>query len=140
MKEELQDLIDLLHERKWSCVLRTGEIYTFERRGVEDLYALLREQPGLLLGADVADKVVGKGAAALMVLGRVRRVYADVLSEPAYGLLFQAGISVSYGRLVSAIRNRAGNGWCPVETLCRDKETAEECLPLIAGFVERLRI
>ena len=134
MKEELQDLIDLLHERKCSCVLRNGEIYTFERRGVEDLYALL------LLGADVADKVVGKGAAALMVLGRVRRVYADVLSEPAYGLLFQAGISVSYGRLVSAIRNRAGNGWCPVETLCRDKETAEECLPLIAGFVERLRI
>ena len=88
----------------------------------------------------MADKVVGKGAAALMVLGRVRRVYADVLSEPAYGLLFQTGISVSYGRLVSAIRNRAGNGWCPVETLCRDKETAEECLPLIAGFVERLRV
>ena len=85
MKDELQDLIDLLHERKCSCVLRNGEIYTFERRGVEDLYALLREQPGLLLGADVADKVVGKGAAALMVLGRVRRVYADVLSEPAYG-------------------------------------------------------
>ena len=62
MKEELQDLIDLLHERKCSCVLRNGEIYTFERRGVEDLYDLLREQPGLLLGADVADKVVGKGA------------------------------------------------------------------------------
>ena len=60
MKEELQDLIDLLHERKCSCVLRNGEIYTFERRGVEDLYALLREQSGLLLGADVADKVVGK--------------------------------------------------------------------------------
>ena len=59
MKEELQDLIDLLHERKCSCVLRNGEIYTFERRGVEDLYALLREQSGLLLGADVADKVVG---------------------------------------------------------------------------------
>ena len=46
MKEELQDLIDLLHERKCSCVLRNGEIYTFERRGVEDLYDLLREQPG----------------------------------------------------------------------------------------------
>ena len=139
MKEELQDLIDLLHGRKCSCVLRNGEIRTFERRGVEDLYDLLRERPGLLVGADVADKVVGKGAAALMVSGRVGRVYAGVISEPAYGLLLQAGIPVSYGRLVPAIRNRAGNGWCPVETLCRDKETAEECLPLIAGFVERLR-
>lgn len=91
MKDELQDLIDLLHERKCSCVLRNGEIYTFERRGVEDLYALLREQPGLLLGADVADKVVGKGAAALMVLGRVRRVYADVLSEPGLRTVVSSG-------------------------------------------------
>ncbi len=139
MMEGLQDLKDLLHERKCSCVLRNGETRTFGRRGVEDLYDLLRERPGLLLGADVADKVVGKGAAALMVSGRVRRVYADVISEPAYGLLLRAGIPVSYGRLVPAIRNRAGDGWCPVETLCRDKATAEECLPLIAGFVERLR-
>ncbi len=136
MKEDLQDLIDLLHERKCSCVLRNGGIYTFVHRGVKDLYDLLRKQPGLLLGADVADKVVGKGAAALMALGRVRRIYADVFSEPAYGLLLQAGIPVFYGRLVPAIRNRAGNGLCPVETLCCDKETAEECLPLIAEFCE----
>ena len=45
MKEELQDLIDLLHERKCSCVLRNGEIYTFERRGVEDLYACCGNSP-----------------------------------------------------------------------------------------------
>ena len=35
MKDELQDLIALLHERKCSCVLRNGEIYTSERSRVE---------------------------------------------------------------------------------------------------------
>lgn len=139
MKEGLQDIIDLLHERDCSCVVRNGVIRTFGRRGVSDLYDLLREQPALLRGADVADKVVGKGAAALLVSGRVGRLYADIISEPAYELLARAGVEVSYGQLVPAIRNRDGDGLCPVETLCRDKETAAECLPLIAKFVERMR-
>mgnify|MGYP006987333252 CR=1 FL=1 len=33
-----------------------------------------------------------------------------------------------------------GKRLVPGGNACRDKETAEECLPLIAGFVERLRI
>lgn len=140
MSGEMKELVGMLHEQGCSCVLRNGgEIRTFRQRGVADLYDLLSAQPQLLCGAEIADKVVGKGAAALMVLGRVSAVYADVMSEPACTLLRKAGIAVHYGQLVSAIRNRAGDGWCPVETLCRDKATAEECLPQIRGFVERMR-
>ena len=133
----MQDLIDLLHCLDCSCVLRNGNIHTYAQRGVADLYELLLRHPQLLRGAEIADKVVGKGAAALMVLGGVREVYADVLSEPACGMLRGAGVPVSCALLVPAIRNRAGDGWCPVETLCRDKATAEECLPLIREFMER---
>ena len=38
----------------------------FRERGVADLFRLLREEPQLLRGAFIADKVVGKGAAALV--------------------------------------------------------------------------
>lgn len=134
----MEDLIDLLHRGGHSLVLRNGNVHTYEERGVSDLYRLLSRHPQLLCGAEVADKVVGKGAAALMVLGKVKEVYADVMSEPALHLFASAGIPVSYGQLVSGIRNRAGDGWCPVETLCNDCQTAEECLPLIRGFMERL--
>lgn len=133
----MQDLIDLLHRSECSLVLRNGNVHTYEQHGVADLYGLLLAHPQLLRGAEIADKVVGKGAAALMVSGGVKEVYADVMSQPALGMFRAAGIPAACGVLVPAIRNRAGDGWCPVETLCRDVATAEECLPLIRRFMER---
>ena len=84
----------------------------FRERGVADLFRLLREEPQLLRGAFIADKVVGKGAAALMVLGGVEGLFADVVSRPALG------IAVEYTVVVPGIMNRAGTGTCPVEQLC----------------------
>jgi iron complex outermembrane receptor protein len=37
----------------------------------------------MLDGASIADKVIGKGAAALMIAGCIKEVYADVISEAA---------------------------------------------------------
>ena len=96
---------------------------------------LLHEEPELLDGAFVADKVVGKGAAALMAAGRVRELFADVVSHAALELLNGAGIPVSYTVAVPHIINRAGDGICPVERLCAGARTAAECLPLIEGFL-----
>ncbi len=71
----MDELIRLLHEGGYSCVIRKEEIRTFTQRGVADLYDLLNQHPVFLHGAQVADKVVGKAAAALMVLGGVREVW-----------------------------------------------------------------
>ena len=58
--------IDRLFAERCSCVIRNGsDMRVFYERGVKDLYRLLKEVPGLLRGAFVADKVVGKAAAAL---------------------------------------------------------------------------
>lgn len=70
----MDELIRLLHEGGYSCVIRKEEIRTFTQCGVADLYDLLNQHPVFLHGAQVADKVVGKAAAALMVLGGVREV------------------------------------------------------------------
>lgn len=134
----MEELVSLLHEGGYSCVLRNGGTYTFTRRGVADLFDLLKHRPGLLKGADVADKVVGKGAAALMILGGVSRLHADVLSEPALCWLERYGVTATYGSLVPFVRNRVGTGWCPVESLCRDAVTPAECLSLIDGFLKAL--
>lgn len=45
--------------------MRNGHVATFDSRGVADLFNLLNDDPEFMQGADVADKVVGKGAAAL---------------------------------------------------------------------------
>lgn len=139
-KEQKEQTIGLLFAEKCSCVVRNGDrVRIFRERGVKDLYRLLREEPQLLDGAFVADKVVGKGAAALMILGGVEELFADVVSHAALELLNGAGTAVSYTVAVPHIINRAGDGICPVERLCAQAQTAQECLPLIEGFIRQIK-
>lgn len=73
-QESKQQIINLLQSEQCSCVIRKGDtIRIFRKRGVQDLYRLLKDDPDFLKGAFVADKVVGKAAAALMILGGRRR-------------------------------------------------------------------
>jgi len=136
--EERQAAIDRLRTERCSCVLcKEGTLRTFRERGVRDLYRLLREEPETLRGAFVADKVVGKGAAALMILGGVRSVFAEVASTPALELFRGAGTEAECACEVPHIVDRAGTGLCPVETLCLPKSTPEECLSQIEMFLKR---
>ncbi len=137
---ERRKLIDRLHAERCSCVIGNGALTrSFHERGISDLYRLLTEEPELLAGAFVADRVVGKGAAALMILGGVCDLHADVISTSALDLFAARGIRVTYGLEVPHIINRSGTGWCPVETLCRDCRTAEECIEPIRRFVGSLQ-
>lgn len=92
----MKDLIDLLHDGGHSLVVANGDIYTFDGRGVSDLFRLLKGNSGFMHGASIADKVVGKAAAALMALAKVKEVYAEVISQPAFDLLCVKEIKVIY--------------------------------------------
>uniref|UniRef100_UPI00405787D8 DUF1893 domain-containing protein n=1 Tax=Alistipes sp. TaxID=1872444 RepID=UPI00405787D8 len=129
-------LVDRLRREHCSCVIRnaTGE-EAFYGRGVSDLYGLLCERPHLLRGASVADKVVGKGAAALMILGGVERLYAEVISRPALALIARSTMQLSYAKVVEQIMNRTQTDRCPVERRCQACQTAEECLIEIQTFM-----
>lgn len=135
----MDELIELLHEGGFSCVIRKEKIRTFTQRGVADLYDLLNRYPAFLHGAQIADKVIGKAAAALMVLGGVREIYTDIISEPALAVLRKADIKVECVQVVPRIRNRARTGWCPLETICYEVESPEDMYPMIRDFVEQMR-
>lgn len=134
----VEEIASILRSEQCSCVICNGDKVTLcYERGVKDLLCLVKGDGSLLKGAQVADKVVGKGAAALMVIGGVREVYAEVISRPALQLLETASVRVAFGSCVPNIVNRAGTGICPVESLCMGCRTAEECLPQIEEFVEK---
>lgn len=129
---------EILAHGDFSLVVLNGAVTrTFTGRGVSDLYNLLTLEPALLKGASIADKVVGKGAAALMILGKVSRLHAAVISEAALDLFAGSDVGVTYTRRVPSIINRAGTGPCPVESLCAGCSTPAECLPLISSFLHR---
>lgn len=140
----MEELTRILHEGNHSLVIRTagGAILTFGGRGVSDLLRLLSAEPETLRGATVADKVVGKAAAALMMLGGVKAMYADTASELALQFIEECsnggGIRLSYKNKVDHITNRSGDGWCPMELACRDAGSAAESLERILAKREEL--
>ena len=136
----MEELINLLHSGGYSCVIANGDnIRTFTQRGVADLYDLLTQEPDFLKGASIADKVVGKGAAALMILGGIRELHTDIISSKALDLLRSSDIKVHFVQEVPFIWNSDHTGWCPVETMCSEEESAEAILPLIRDFLEKIR-
>lgn len=132
----MEKLKDILASEGHSCVLFNGEQRCFDRRGVIDLLKLYDEEPSVLHHAIIADKVVGKGAAALMVAGGVREVYGEVMSMSALDLLQQHGVKASYGVLVPHVINREGDGVCPVETLCAEVSEIETMITKIRTFLD----
>ena len=134
----MKRLIDILHDEALTLVIMSadGEIHRFMQRGVKDLLALTQNRPEVLCGAIVADKAVGKAAAACMVAGGIKQVHADVMSQPALDLLQQHGIMASNGTLVDHIINRNGTDWCPMERLSRDETDPVAIINKIKGFFE----
>ena len=134
----MEKLTDMLHQGAYSCVIRKGDVTrTFHQRGVADLWQLCQDDEHFLQGALIADKVIGKGAAALMIYGGVSEVYADVISYPALDLLKTYGISSNYRELTERILNRRGDGLCPVETLCVDLDSIDEMISVISKFINQ---
>lgn len=117
---DLEKARSLLENESYTCVICRGEdTVTDRRRGIRPLLELLESEADLH-GYSAADRVVGKAAAFLYCLLGVKVLYAGVLSVPAREVLSSAGVQVEYGTLVPAIRNRTGDGFCPMETAVWD--------------------
>lgn len=124
----MNTLKDILHSKECSLVVRSqdGEVTTYDKKGVRDLVWLLDNEPERLQDAKVADKVVGKAAAGLMVQGVVGEVYSDVMSRLALPLFDKANIPFSYGELVEKIVIPEGDDRCPLEKIVSEATTAQE--------------
>ena len=133
----MKELKEMLRREDVRGVVRSadGRLREFRRQGVIDLFQLLCDEPAFLQGASMADRVVGRGAALLMVKGGVKEVFAFVLSQPALDVLRQAGITINYDTLQPNIINRTGTDICPVEKLTADTTDADEAFRLIGNFL-----
>lgn len=134
----MKELIKILHDEGLTLIVKSadGAMHRFIQRGVKDLLTLVTTDPEMLHGALIADKAVGKAAAACMVVGGVKQVWADVMSQPALSLLEKHGITADCGELVDHIINRTGDGWCPMERLSRDIDKPAAIIQKIKDFLQ----
>ena len=138
MCEDLRKAVALLESGGHTCVLYRDDTYlTDDRRGIRPLMELL-ESSRDVTGFSAADRVVGKAAAFLYCLLKVSCVYAGVISKPALQVLQAQGIPVFYSTLVPAIKNRTGDGFCPMETAVWDLEDPKKAPNAIRETLKKL--
>ena len=126
--------MDLLEQAKKSLtessatfvMIRGGTTFSSEMRGVAPILDLLREDPDALEDGVVADKVIGKAAALLLMYGRIKALYTKVISSHALNVLKDSGIEVVYDKLVPYVINRDGTDMCPMEKLVLEIGSPEE--------------
>ena len=121
-------------KKGYTCAICSEEVYTSFERGIKPLLEVLNSDM-VTLNAVAADKVVGKAAAFLYRLMKIKALYALTISEPALSVLKDSGIEVEYETLVSSIQNRAGTGRCPMETAVWETEDADKAYEILQNKV-----
>jgi len=131
MSDNLNRAIGLLKSGGFTCVLCDGhDVVTSTERGVKPLLDMIES------GQDysrysAADKVTGKAAAYLYEKLGIMEVYTDVISSKALEVFRAYGCDITFGELVPLIRNRAGDGYCPMESAVLNIEDADEAYKAI---------
>ncbi len=106
-------------------------------RGIGPILKLL--DAGRLNGAIVADKVVGRAAAAICVLGGARRVHASLMSEGAKEFLKVHGVALSADEFTPQIMNRDKTDRCPMERAVEGETYPAEMVKRIRAKLSELR-
>lgn len=129
----------MLARGNYSCVIADRDrVMTSRARGIAPL--LERAERGERLeGAFVADRIIGKAAAMLLISMHVASVYGEIMSREAEKLLLASGIEVEYGMLTDHIVNRTGDGLCPMEQAVRDLTDCAAAPAVLRKRIEELR-
>jgi len=116
----------LLHVQELTmCLVRDGRpLVTDRRKGLVPLLSALDTFGPELVGAVLADRVVGRAAAVIAVHAQLAAVSAGVLSSGAAALLDGAGIPYEAGAIVPHICDRSGKGVCPMEKIALEHANA----------------
>lgn len=116
MTDSLERAVKKLHDTGCALVVVNGAVeLSSDNTGLKPHIDIVKNTPEILRGASVADKIVGKAAAMLLLYSGVKEVYAEIISSRAIPVLENAGISYFYNKQVPFIKNRAGNDLCPME-------------------------
>lgn len=123
-----------------SLVLYDGKEFIEENgKGLSPLLKLLSEKNDLSRFC-AADKIIGKAAAMLFALLKIKNVYGEVLSRKAIPILEKYGIKYSFGTVTDSIKNRYGTGICPMEQTVEGIDDADTALKAIKEKIKTMRM
>jgi hypothetical protein len=114
-----------------------GVVFSSPSKGIRPhLEAIDKLGRGALRGSVMADKIVGRAAALLMLYSVPAEVHAGVITTKARELLQAEGVVVHPGGEVPAIKERDGRIYCPFEAMVQGISDPEEAYPAIVAKME----
>ena len=127
---------EILQTENQSVVMVKNEevIYKSTDSGIKPLLFAYQNNLEELEGASVADKVIGKAAALLLIDGKIKELYAELISDGAMEVLNKTEIKVTYGKKVEKILNRDQTDLCPMEKLAQDESEGSVVAEKIINF------
>ena len=102
-----------LLENNYSIVSSNG-YHSFDS-GIRPLIIPMIENPLFFKGQSVADKIIGKASALLLVYAQVKEVYTPLLSKAGREVFDRFHIPYEYDEETEYIVNRTGDDMCPME-------------------------
>ncbi len=105
-------------------VIKNNQKKVYDGRGIMPLMTLVDDDG--INGAYVADKVVGKAAALLLVYGGASEVYTPMISKSAVKVFKEHNMIYSADKVVNYIVNKSGTGLCPMEKAVRNVNNPNE--------------
>lgn len=141
MFEAKNEAFMLLESQKATFCIQQKNALVLKKfgRGIEPVLSTYLSNPAFFADACVYDTIVGKAAASIFVLGNVKGVYGETMSDAAAEMLEAHGIAVLYKTRTEQIINRRGDGLCPFEQAVLDVVKPEDCLPVIIETMQKLK-
>lgn len=139
MKNDKSLGLEILNKENLTCVLmKNDQIFKTQKRGIAPLISWLED--GISKeGFSAFDKVVGKAAAFLYVLLKVKFVYAITISKSAKAVFEKHSIPFCFENECEYIINRDKTGKCPMEQTVWDIDDENLALTLLKEKLENLK-
>ena len=95
-------------------LVKENDIYIEDDKGLKPLLSFINKNINLK-GFSLADKIIGRAAAFLIIKLNIKEVYTKTISKGAYELLIDNNVDISYDNMVDKILNKDKTGLCPME-------------------------
>ena len=128
--ENLEKAKALLTGNNTLVVVKNDSVICSDLNGIKPLINLLENNVDPE-GYSLADEIIGKAQAMLIVKAKIKEAYSKVMSEEGVRILKKYNIPYSYETLTKEIINRKGTDICPMEKAVKDVEDIEEAYELL---------
>lgn len=137
----IEKAIELLLKEDYKAVLlnENGDLITSKETGVKFLFSKVNEFNNLK-GYVLADKLIGKAAANLVVMLNIKTVFTCIISTSAKEVFKKYHIKYFYFKETEKILNNSETDLCPMEKATLDKESPIDCYLAIKKKLIELKI